>query len=90
MPLVAWGSMSAQQIPQGGTQRDRAGEHGPGRGGTRGNAEFISIREAAERLSVSDVTLRRMIRRGELRGYRVGRRLIRLRVDELTAVMMGR
>ncbi|WP_420176104.1 excisionase family DNA-binding protein [Luteococcus sp. OSA5] len=67
--------MSAQQMPRGGTQQTS--------GGTREAPEFISIREAGERLSVSEVTLRRMIRRGELRGYRVGRRLIRLRVDEL-------
>lgn len=67
--------MSAQQVPRGGTR--------PVRGGTQGSPEFISIREAAERLFASDVALRRMIPHGELRGYRVGRRLIRLRVNEL-------
>jgi len=75
--------MSAQQMPRGGTQLGREGERAPGRAGTWGNAEFIRIKDAAELLAVSEVTIRRMIRRGELRGYRVGRKLIRLRIDEL-------
>ncbi|ROR55172.1 excisionase family DNA binding protein [Luteococcus japonicus] len=66
------------------------GDQGPGRGRTRGNAEFISIKDAAELLAVSEVTIRRMIRRGELHGYRVGRRLILLRVDELEGHLSSR
>ncbi|GAA1393962.1 helix-turn-helix domain-containing protein [Luteococcus peritonei] len=79
--------MSAQQMPRGGTQLGREGERGPSRGGTWGNAEFISIKDAAEPLAVSEVTIRRMIMRGELRGYRVSKRLIRIRTDELAAVL---
>lgn len=81
--------MSAQRMPREGTQLGREGERGPGRGGTWGNAEFISIKDAAELLAVSEVTIRRMIRRGDLRGYRVGRRLIRVRVTELCASLAG-
>lgn len=75
--------MSAQQITGGGTQPGRGGELGPGREGTWGSADFINIKDAAELLAVSEITIRRMVMRGELRGYRVGRRLIRLRIEEL-------
>jgi len=51
-------------------------------------AEFISIREAAETLAVSEDTIRRMVWRGDLKGYRVGR-LIRLRIDELVGMIGG-
>lgn len=84
---VACVGMSAQQITGGGTQPGRGGELGPGRGGTWGSTEFISIKDAAELLAVSEVTIRRMIRRGNLRGYRVGKRVIRIRVSELPAAL---
>ncbi|WP_336637464.1 excisionase family DNA-binding protein [Micrococcus luteus] len=38
----------------------------------------VSIQEFAELHSVSVSTVRRMIARGELRAYRIGKRLIRL------------
>jgi len=57
-------------------------------GETRVQAEFISIREAAETLAVSEDTIRRMVWRGDLKGYRVGR-LIRLRIDELVGMIGG-
>ncbi|MFZ2260900.1 MAG: helix-turn-helix domain-containing protein [Luteococcus japonicus] len=81
--------MSAQQIAGGGTQPGRGGEFEPGQGGTWGNAEFISIKDAAELLAVSEVTIRRMVMRGELRGYRVGRRAIRIKISELEKLLAG-
>lgn len=48
--------------------------------------EYISLREAAEILSVSDRTIRNMLADGRLRGYRIGK-LIRLaRTDVLDAL----
>jgi excisionase family DNA binding protein len=41
---------------------------------------YVSLTEAADYLSVSPRTVRRMISRGELRGYRVGNAGL-LRVD---------
>lgn len=86
---VACVGMSAQQITGGGTQPGRGGELGPGRGGTWGSTEFISIRDAAELLAVSEVTIRRMVMRGEVRGYRVGRRVIRIKLSELERRLAG-
>lgn len=81
--------MSTQQIPGGGTQPGRGGEPGPGRGGTWGSAEFISIKDAALLLAVSEATIRRMVMRGEVRGYRVGRRMIRIEIRELRNQIVG-
>lgn len=44
-----------------------------------------SVAAAADRLGVSQDTVRRMIDRGELTGYRLGKRLIRIDLDELEA-----
>ena len=46
-----------------------------------------SILQAAEYLGVTDRTIRQMIADGRLTGYRSGRRLVRLRVDEVDAAM---
>ena len=43
--------------------------------------------QAAEYLGVTDRTVRQMIADGRLRGYRSGRRVVRLRVDEIDAAM---
>lgn len=71
----------------GGTQPGRGGELGPRRRENWGSAESISIRDAAELLAVSEVPIGRMVVWSEVRGYRVGRRVIRIRVDELSAAL---
>ena len=43
--------------------------------------------EAAEYLGVTDRTIRNFIRRGELRGYRVGKRAVRLDRSDLDAIL---
>lgn len=50
-------------------------------------ARYIPADEAAARLSVDKKTIRRMISRGELTGYRVGPRLIRVDTAELEALL---
>ena len=44
-----------------------------------------SVAAAADRMGISQRTVRRMIDRGELTGYRLGKRLIRIDLDELEA-----
>ena len=46
-----------------------------------------SIPNAAEYVDVSTKTVRRMIARGDLTGYRVGPRLIRVDLNELDAML---
>ena len=46
-----------------------------------------SLADAADRMGVSQRTVRRMIDRGELAGYRLGKRLIRIDLDELEVSM---
>lgn len=47
---------------------------------------LTGIGPVAEYLKVSDKTVRRMIANGELTGYRVGKRLIRLDLDEVESL----
>jgi excisionase family DNA binding protein len=49
--------------------------------------QLLSISEAAEYASVSEKTIRRYIAAGRLAGYRAGPRLIRVRLDDLDAVL---
>lgn len=46
-----------------------------------------SIQHAAEYLGVAEKTIRRMIARGDLTGYRAGPRLIRVDLNELDAML---
>ena len=48
---------------------------------------YIPIEQASIHLSLDKKTLRRMIARGELRGYRVGPRLIRVDRHEVDAML---
>ncbi|WP_198967981.1 excisionase family DNA-binding protein [Mycobacterium shottsii] len=48
---------------------------------------YVSILQAAEYLGVTTRCIRAMIADGRLVGYRSGRRLVRLRVDEIDAAM---
>jgi excisionase family DNA binding protein len=45
--------------------------------------ELLTIREAAARLKVSAVTIKRYLKQGRLRAYRVGPRAIRLRREDV-------
>lgn len=44
---------------------------------------WITQAEAADRLGVTDRTIRNLIARGDLTGYRLGKRTIRLDVNEV-------
>ncbi len=46
-----------------------------------------SLADAGRRYDVSTRTLRRLIASGDLPGYRLGRRLIRVDLDELDALL---
>lgn len=52
-----------------------------------GRHTMITQQQAAEHLGVTDRTVRQMIADGRLRGYRVGPRLIRLRLDEVESAL---
>jgi excisionase family DNA binding protein len=52
-----------------------------------GRRAMITQQQAAEYLGVTDRTVRQMIADGRLRGYRVGPRLIRLRLDEVETAL---
>lgn len=57
--------------------------------GTTGRT-FMTLNAAAARFDCSQRTIRRMISNGELTGYRVGKRLVRVdaaEVDELARVI---
>ncbi|GJF18536.1 hypothetical protein NGTWS1803_37870 [Mycolicibacterium cyprinidarum] len=51
---------------------------------------YISIAEAADYLQISTRTVRRLIRDGELNGYRIGQsgRLIRVDMNEIDGQLM--
>jgi excisionase family DNA binding protein len=48
---------------------------------------LITLRVAAERLAVSERTVRRAISRGELPAVTVGRRSVRIHADDLEKVL---
>lgn len=48
---------------------------------------YISLQQAAEQLGVSDKTIRNWIATGRLTGYRAGPRMLRVRQEELEAIM---
>lgn len=50
-------------------------------------AKFITQQQAAEVLGVTDRTIRKMIADGRLPAYRLGPRVIRLRLDEVEAAL---
>lgn len=56
---------------------------------TRSLEMWITIPEAATRLSVSDKTVRRMISAGDIPAQRFGKRLIRINADSLTGTPIG-
>jgi len=48
---------------------------------------FISLRKAADMLDVSVRTLRRRVASGELPAFRSGRRIIRIRIDDVEKLL---
>jgi excisionase family DNA binding protein len=48
---------------------------------------YLTIQEAAVRLRCSTKTIRRYVATGQLTGYRVGPTMLRLRADELDAMV---
>jgi excisionase family DNA binding protein len=52
--------------------------------------QLETVAEAARRLAVDPLTVRRMIRRGELESVRVGSRLVRVRSTDIDALIAGR
>ena len=48
---------------------------------------FVSVAAAADRIGVAPLTIRRLIAAGNLTGYRLGKRLIRIDLDELDALL---
>lgn len=52
-----------------------------------GMDNLLTLAEAAERLSVSVRTVRRLIAYGYLPGYRVGPRVLRVHEDDVTAAV---
>jgi excisionase family DNA binding protein len=49
--------------------------------------EYCTVREAAEKLRISTPTVRRWIRSGRLKAYRIGDRNIRVRLRDLQQVV---
>jgi excisionase family DNA binding protein len=54
---------------------------------SRVDQRYITIGEAADYLGLTERTVRQMISDGRLTGYRAGRRVVRLRVDEIDGAM---
>lgn len=52
------------------------------------NLQLLNVRQVAERLSVSTVTVRRLISQGELRSCRIGDRVL-VSVADLRAFIAG-
>lgn len=57
------------------------------RSATTPSASYLSLADAADRLGVSTVTVRRRITDGRLRAFRLGKRLIRIRVEDLESML---
>jgi len=54
---------------------------------TRNGRVYITQKEAAELLGLTDRTVRNMIADGRLLAYQLGPRVIRLRLDEVEAAL---
>jgi excisionase family DNA binding protein len=61
---------------------------GPNRKGRRPVEQaYIGIPEAATYLGVAEKTIRRFIRDDKLRAYRLGNRVIKIKIDDLESVL---
>ncbi len=54
---------------------------------TRNVPVYISIAQAADAMGVCDKTVRRHIAAGRLRAYRCGKKLIRVRIEDIERLM---
>lgn len=54
---------------------------------SRIDRRYITIGETADYLCLTERTVRQMIADGRLTAYRSGRRVVRLRIDEVDAAM---
>lgn len=52
-----------------------------------GSRKYITLREAADYLGVTERCIRQMIADGRLTGYRAGPRLVRVDLNEIDAAM---
>ncbi len=55
---------------------------------TRTGRVYITLKEAAEVLCITDRTVRNMVADGRLRAYRLGPRVVRLRLDEVESALV--
>ncbi|MCD2145014.1 excisionase family DNA-binding protein [Gordonia paraffinivorans] len=55
---------------------------------TTPSRRWASIKEAADHLGVTDRTIRQMIQDGRLRGYRAGKKLVRVDLNELDSALL--
>ncbi|GAB33432.1 excisionase family DNA-binding protein [Gordonia otitidis] len=53
----------------------------------RGQRRYAKLTEAAEYLGVTDRTIRQMIADGRITGYRNGKRLVRVDLNEIDGAM---
>ncbi|MGQ9408944.1 excisionase family DNA-binding protein [Mycobacterium sp. 1164985.4] len=58
------------------------------RADTTARRRYVSLNQAADYLGVTERTVRAMIADGRLTGYRMGKRFIRLDLDEVDAAMV--
>jgi len=54
------------------------------------DSRLITIREAAYRLSLAEITVRRMIRRNELPVVRIGKRSVRIPLEDVERISVNR
>ena len=50
-------------------------------------SEFLTLQEAADRLSVTPRTIRKQIRDGNLLGYYLGRQILRVKAADVDALL---
>ena len=64
-------------------QRRTPQDHSPAR------RRYVTLQEAGDYLGVTERTIRAMIADGRLTGYRMGKRFIRLNLDEIDQAMIA-
>ena len=53
------------------------------------DSRLITVREAAYRLSLAEITVRRMIRRNELPVVRIGKRSVRIPLEDVERISIS-
>jgi excisionase family DNA binding protein len=76
--------VASSTSPQPSTQYNRGSRRHPDK---QVPPAFLGIPEAATYLGVAEKTVRRLISRGELPAYRLGSRVIKIRVTDLETVL---